>query len=229
MQMPTRLIPFAALAVCLAGTATAQPVAVLIDATNVAPPISRLVFGGFMEPATTSVWAEMLADRKFFNIVTSKTDPAAQTGGFGRRGPQRRWLPVGPDDFVAMDKGHAYVGEWSPRVRVEATTPHGISQAGLVLKAGRAYAGRVVLSGTPGARVTVSLVWGPNPGDRQTIAVPALSAAYVKVSLKFAAKTETADGRLEVVGTGSGSYHVGAVSLMPADNVSGFKAATIRY
>ena len=200
-----------------------------IDATRVGPPITPLVFGGFMEPATTSVWAEMLADRKFFNIVTSKTDPAAQTGGFGRRGPQRRWLPVGPDDFVVMDKAHAYVGEWSPRVRVEATTPHGISQAGLALRAGRAYAGRVVLSGTPGARVTVSLVWGPNPGDRQTIAVPALSAAYVKVSLKFAAKTDTADGRLEVVGTGSGSYHVGAVSLMPADNVSGFKAATIRY
>jgi alpha-L-arabinofuranosidase len=200
-----------------------------IDATRVGPPITPLVFGGFMEPATTSVWAEMLADRKFFNLVTSKTDPNAQAGGFGRRGPQRRWLPVGPDDFVVMDKSHAYVGEWSPRVRVEGTTPHGISQAGLALRAGRAYTGRVVLSGTPGARVTVSLVWGPNPGDRQAIAVPALTSAYVKVPLKFAARTDTADGRLEVVGTGSGSYHVGAVSLMPADNVSGFKAATIRY
>jgi alpha-L-arabinofuranosidase len=205
------------------------PVAVAIDATRVGPPVSRLVFGGFMEPATTSVWAEMLADRKFFNLVTSKTDPAAPTGGFGRRGPQRRWMPVGPDAFVVMDKAHAYVGEWSPLVRLEGATSHGISQSGLALRAGRAYAGRVALAGTAGARVTVSLVWGPNPGDRQTVAVPALTASYVKVPLTFTAAADTTDGRLEIVGTGSGSFHVGVASLMAADNVSGFRAATIRY
>jgi alpha-L-arabinofuranosidase len=218
-----------------AGTVVAQPspappaaVTATIDATRVGPPITRLVFGGFMEPATTSVWAEMLADRKFFNLVTSKTDPGAPVGGFGRRGPQRRWLPVGPDESIVMDKGHAYVGEWSPSVRVDGTTPHGISQAGIALKAGRSYTGRVALSGTPGAKVAVSLIWGPNPGDRQTVAAPALTAAYVKVPLAFVSRAEAADGRLEIIGTGSGSFHVGAVSLMPADNVSGFRAATIR-
>jgi alpha-L-arabinofuranosidase len=205
------------------------PVAANIDATRLGPPITKLVFGGFMEPATTSVWAEMLADRKFFNLVTSKTDSAAPTGGFGRRGPQRRWMPVGPDSFVVMDRAHAYVGEWSPLVRLEGATPHGISQSGLTLKAGRAYTGRVVLDGTPGARVSVSLVWGPNPNDRQTIAGPALTAASVRVPLRFTAGADSADGRLEIVGTGSGSFHVGVVSLMPADNVSGFRAATIRY
>ena len=104
----------------------AQPVAVSIDATKVAPPITKLVFGGFMEPATTGVWAEMLADRKFFAEITSKPIPPTPTGGFGRRGPQRRWLPVGPDEFVTMDRQNAYVGEWSPLVRLEAATPHGI-------------------------------------------------------------------------------------------------------
>ena len=224
----TRLILFAALVVCLAGTAAAQPVAVSIDATKVAPPVSRLVFGGFMEPATTGVWAEMLADRKFFAEITSKpiTTP---TGGFGRRGPQRRWLPVGPDAFVTMDRTNAYAGEWSPRVQLEAATKHGIDQAGLVLKGGRAYSGRVILAGSPGARVAVSLVWGPNPADRQTVTVPPLTATFAKVPLSFTAKADTTDGHLEIVGTGTGSFHIGAVSLMPADNVSGFKAATLRY
>src|SRR5512139_324559 len=87
----------------LATGVAAEPVAVRIDAAREAPAISPLVFGGFMEPATTRVWAEMLADRKFFNRVTSQPDPTAVTGGFGRRGPQRRWLPVGPDAFVEMD------------------------------------------------------------------------------------------------------------------------------
>jgi alpha-N-arabinofuranosidase len=221
-------VPLPALMLALAATAVAQPVAVTIDAKRIGPPITKLVFGGFMEPATTGVWAEMLADRKFFAEVTSKTS-TAPTGGFGRRGPQRRWLPVGSDEFVVMDKKNAYAGEWSPLVRLEASTPHGISQAGLALRAGRAYAARVVLSGSPGATVRVSLAWGPNPGDRQTVDVRTLTTAYTAFPLKFTAKADASDGRFEIVGTGGGSFHVGAASLMPTDNLSGFKAATIRY
>ena len=40
-----------ALAAFLAGTAPAQPVTAGIDATRTAQPITKLVFGGFMEPA----------------------------------------------------------------------------------------------------------------------------------------------------------------------------------
>ena len=217
---------FAPIAV-LAATLAAQPVAVTIDATRTAQPITRLMFGGFMEPATTQVWAEMLADRKFFNEINSKPTPPP-SGGFGRRGPQRRWMPVGADTFVVMDRGDAYVGDWSPEIRLESTTPHGISQSGIALRAGRAYTGRVVLAGSPGAKVEVRLVWGPNPADCQTIAMPGLIASYARLPLKFTAKADTREGRFEIVGTGSGTFHIGAVSLMPADNVSGFKAANIR-
>jgi alpha-L-arabinofuranosidase len=220
------LVPM--LMIVLAGTAAAQPVAVSIDATKVAPPISRRVFGGFMEPATTFVWAEMLADRKFFAEISSKPN-TVPTGGFGRRGPQRRWVPVGPDAFVVMDKKDPYVGEWSPLVRLEAAAPHGISQTGLSLRAGRAYSGRVILAGSPGAKVSVSLVWGPGPGDRQTIAIRTLTAGFAKLPLRFTPAADASDGRLEIVGTGTGSFRIGAASLMPADNVSGFKAASIKY
>ena len=165
----------------LTGALAAQPVSVTIDATRTGQPITKLMFGGFMEPATTQVWAEMLADRKFFNEINSKPAPAP-TGGFGRRGPQRRWMPVGADEFVVMDSKNAYVGEWSPLIRLDAATPHGISQSGIALRAGRAYTGRVVMSGSPGAKVDVSLVWGANPGDRQTISIHTLTAHYAEVS-----------------------------------------------
>ena len=36
-----------------------------IDASRSGSPINPMVFGGYMEPATTNVWAEMLTDRKF--------------------------------------------------------------------------------------------------------------------------------------------------------------------
>jgi alpha-N-arabinofuranosidase len=96
-----------------------------VDATKPGPPIAKWIFGGFMEPATTGVWAEMLADRKFYAEVSSKPN-TVQTGGFGRRGPQRRWVPVGADAFVAMDRKSPYVGEWSPAVRLEAADERGI-------------------------------------------------------------------------------------------------------
>jgi alpha-N-arabinofuranosidase len=204
-----------------------QPVTATIDATRTGRPITKLIFGGFMEPATTQVWAEMLSDRKFLSEINSKP-AAAPTGGFGRRGPQRRWMPIGGDAFVTMDRRNPYVGEWTPLIKVEATAPHGISQSGIALRSGRAYTGRVILAGNPGARVSVSLIWGPNPGDRQTVTVPTLGAAYAKVPLKFTARADTNEGRFEIAGTGAGDFHIGAVSLMPADNVSGFKAATLR-
>jgi alpha-L-arabinofuranosidase len=229
MQRCGRWVVTLMLVVGLVDTAAAQPVAATIDATRTGPPITPWVFGGFMEPATTRVWAEMLADRKFFNRVSSQPDPTALTGGFGRRGPQRRWLPVGPDELVVMEKEHAYVGEWSPLVRLDPTTPHGISQTGLALRSDRAYTGRVVLSSSPGSKVSISLIWGPNPSDRETINVPALTAGYSRIPLRFTAKADTSDGRFEIVGTGKGTFRIGVASLMPADNVSGFKAATIRY
>ena len=58
--------------------------------------------------------------------------------------------------------------------------------------------------------------------------MPALGDTYAKVPLEFTAKADTNEGRFEIAGTGSGDFHIGAVSLMPADNVSGFKAATLR-
>jgi alpha-N-arabinofuranosidase len=217
-----------ALAAVLAGTAPAQPVTAGIDATRTAQPITKLVFGGFMEPATTRVWAEMLYDRKFFNEINLKPQPAAPTGGFGRRGPQPRWMPVGADESITMDGKNAYVGEWSPLIRVEAAAVHGISQSGIALRAGRTYTGRVVLAGSPGATVDVSLIWGPNPDDRQTVRIHTLTSDYARFPLTFTAKADTNQGALEITGTGSGTFRIGAASLMPADNVSGFKAGMIR-
>src|ERR1039457_2518916 len=217
-----------ALAAVLAGTAPAQPVTAGIDATRTAQPISKLVFGGFMEPATTRVWAEMLYDRKFFNEINSKPQPAAPSGGFGRRGPQPRWMPVGADESITMDSTNAYVGEWSPLIRLEAAAAHGISQSGIALRAGRAYTGRVVLAGSPGAKVDVSLIWGPDPADRQTVSVRIRTVEYAKYPLTFKSQVDTTEGVFEIAATGSGSFHIGATSLMPSDNVSGFRADMIR-
>ena len=219
----------AMLAMSFAGMAAAQPVTATVHANQqTAAPITRLIFGGFMEPATTRVWAEMLTDRKFLNDINSKPQAVPATGGFGRRGPQNRWIPVGADQFVTMDRARAYAGDWSPVVRLEAGTLHGIRQLGVSLRVGRAYTGRVVLAGTPGVKVDVSLTWGPNLAERQTVSVRIRTAEYAKYPVSFTSRADTAQGAFEIAAMGSGSFHIGATSLMPADNVSGFRADMIR-
>ncbi len=138
----------------------------------------------------------------------------------------REWHPVGPEDVVSMDKSQPFVGDQSPRITLDATTPHGIQQEGLALLSGKKYTGRIYLRGTPGSKVKVSLIWGAGESDRQTITIPALTSEYRKFPLAFTAKADTTNGVIEISSTGTGSFHIGTVSLMPADNIDGFRPDT---
>ncbi len=235
--MLNKLLPLVALAAVLTAGAGMQTrsapqerIAVSIDAGKTRAPISPYLFGQFIEHigdlVNRSVWAEMLDDRKFYYDITS--DPAAPgpaPGPFRGRRPNH-WRPIGPDAAVVMDRDHPYVGEHTPLIRLAGTTPRGIQQAGLVLRKSRVYSARIVLAGEHGAAVAVSLVWGSGPGERQTVRITGLRPAYAKFPLQFTAGGDTDDGRIEIAATGIGSFHVGAVSLMPADNIRGFRRDT---
>ena len=137
-----------------------------------------------------------------------------------------KWRPVGPDNVVVMDADQPFVGEHSPKILLDGATPHGISQRGFSLVGGKEYAGRIFLRGTPGTKVSVSLSWGSDASDKQTTSFT-LTRDYKRFPLSFSPKADSADASLEIAGTGSGDFHIGAVSLMPADNVQGFRPDTI--
>jgi alpha-N-arabinofuranosidase len=209
----------------------AEPLVVSIDASKLSEPISRYDYGMFMEHLGNLInhglWSEMLDDRKFYYPVTSaEPKGAAPVLPFLPR--PRRWVPFEPDDFIAMDRDHPYVGDHTPRIALEGQTPHGIQQAGLALLRSKEYIGRIVLAGTPEAKIEISLIWGPGAGEHQTIAITNLQTTYMKYPLEFTSGADTRAGRLEIVGRGSGSFHLGAVSLMPADNIHGFRPDTTR-
>jgi alpha-N-arabinofuranosidase len=203
-----------------------------IDASQTGVPVSRYEYGMFIEHIGNtmygSLWAEMLDDRKFYFPITSQ-EPAAPNQP--QRNPMRmqlrKWRPLGPDEVVVMDKDNPFVGDQSPRIELDPATPHGIRQAGLALVKGKKYTGSIVLRGTPGARVKVALVWGSGANDRQTISFGALASSYKKYPLAFTSGADATDAALEITGTGSGNFHVGTLSLMPADNIEGFRADTI--
>jgi len=182
-----------------------------VDVSETGAPIHRYVYGMFTELLGNifehGLWAEMLSDRKFFYPV----DTTSTLTPINTRRNQNRWRPVGGADVVIMDHNHSYVGEHTPVIRLSGSTPYGIQQSGLALRAGKNYTGSVVLSGDGDVTINVSLVWGSNPDDRQTIPIHSLTNDYLKYPLSFAAGADIDNGRLEITGTGSGSFRIGAV------------------
>lgn len=219
---------FVSVTVCSGQT---RPVQATIDVSKTGAPISKYIYGQFLEHGGSivneGVWAEMLEDRKFYNPITSKPAPEPEVPAWRRRGPLRRWIPIGGDEWVTMDESAPYAGDHSPKVKLDATEPHGFAQSGLAVRKGKAYTGRIVLAGDTGVAVRVTLVWGKDAVERQTVVIPSLQSTYKKFPLHFEAKGDSNEARLEIVGTGKGAMHVGAVSLMPANNVEGFRAEVV--
>ncbi len=213
-------LPFAS----MAKEAVPQPtIEATVHLDQEGAPIHPFVHGMFTELLgnmfENGIWAEMLSDRKFFYPV----DNSETLNPRNSRRHQLRWRPVGPQSAIRMDKENAYVGKQSPIISLDSGKA-GIRQAGLWLENGRGYTGRVVLRAEGSVKVSVSLVWGNGAADRQTIILDGLTKDYKKYPFTFTAGADVQDAALEIVGEGSGSFEVGAVSLMPADNVEGYRA-----
>jgi len=216
----------------------------LVDASAVGAPISPWIYGQFIEHLGRCIygglWAEMLEDRKFFYPVTGEA-PAWELFKPGPRSwdgeghpyqllVRSPWMILGEKSAVGMTtKEAAYAGEHSPRLALpggERTL--GLMQERLGLVEGRDYVGRIVLRGEGGAGpVSVSLAWGGGASERNTVVLESLGTGFTKHALRFRAGGTTDNGRLEIVARGTGTLLVGAVSLMPADNVLGWRADTL--
>ncbi len=239
-----RLVSFVTSMAILTGPivgASPADVEVSLDLAKTRPPISKYVYGQFIEHLGRCIygglWAEMLEDRKFYYPVDGEAPawamqfprPISWEGdGYPYellvRSP---WMIVGDKKAVTMDRERPFAGEHTP---VVAATPqgNGLSQERLGLVQGRRYLARVVLAGVSEAGpVHVALTWGTGASDRESLAVKRLTPEYESTILSFTAQGSTDNGRLEIVGYGKGAFRIGAVSLMPADNVQGWRSDTL--
>ena len=237
--MKTRYLPPLLLLTAFSAMAQApahQPVIAIVDATSAGMPISPYLYGQFIEQAGnliySGLWSEMLDDRKFYYAVQPRPadDASPAPGGFGgrRRGAGAgRWNPIGPVDSVVMDTNNPFVGDHTPLIKLAGSDTRGILQTGVKFTQGIEYQGRIALAGDASAEVSINIVWGTNAGaPRQTVSLGNLSADYKELPFSFTAENSGA-ARVEIIGTGTGSFHVGAVSLMPADNLDGFRPDSI--
>ena len=241
--MRTRLtIASAPLLLCLAahaclttafGADSARAVIVQINTRQVARPVSRYEYGMFIENlgqlVYRSLWAQMLDDRKFYRPIRppKPASHAKPVTGFARVFVLRRWHPLGAAGAVTMDPRHPFVGAHSPRVALEGAGPRGIRQDGLALVAGRRYTGYIYLRGSPDAHVTVRLRWGTGANAQRSVRLGSLGAHYRRFEFTFTAGANSTNARFSISGTGRGSYHIGTVSLMPSNNIEGFRRDSI--
>src|SRR5512133_32468 len=105
---------------------------VTVDTTKNGAPISKYIYGQFIEHLGRciygGIWAEMLEDRKFYYDVGAKESP---------------WKPTGDPKTIVMNPIEAFVGVHSPEIRLGGDgNSIGIAQEGLALVAGKRYAGR---------------------------------------------------------------------------------------
>jgi len=213
------------------GAADTHAVKVTIDAHNTSDPVSQYEYGMFIEPigglVARTLWAEMLDDREFYYpIVAEGKDLPVPISVEGRPGVvYRKWRPIGADS-VQIDTQDCYVGGRCPRMTLEGGSARGFSQSGIAVAKGKAYSGHIVLQGEPGARVEISLSWGAGSGERRSIALPALTSGWQSYPFEFVSAVDSTDARLEIVGSGAGTFRVGTLSLMPADNINGWRADT---
>jgi alpha-N-arabinofuranosidase len=216
----------------LAGHLTAAE-RVELNTGKTGAPISKYIYGQFIEHLGRciygGIWAEMLEDRKFYYPITDDFNPWAMgEDAFWASGPFRYlngspWRVIGPLGTIRMDNRYAFVGEHSAVVSLPGGgVMAGIAQDGLAVVKDAGYTGRVILAGDPSAApILARLVAGE--GKVLTQEIKGAGEEFAAFPLKFTAPWSSDQVTLEIVSRGTGSFRIGTVSLMPADNVKGWR------
>jgi len=209
-----------------------QP-SITIDAGNKGEPISKYIYGQFIEHLGRciygGIWAEMLEDRKFYYPITPEYKPYGDSPAPGKGAvlpvvAASPWQILGPAESVKMTKEDPFAGEQTPLI----SPGGGIRQNDLGLVRGKQYVGYLWLKPADRAAVVqVSLRWGESPEQAQHADIATAIDRYRQYGFRFTSGADTHRGMLEIRVTG-GPCLVGTVSLMPADNVDGMRADTLK-
>ena len=202
--------------------------AVKINVNKTKEPISKYIYGQFIEHLGRciygGIWAEMLEDRKFYYPVGS---PPTAGGILSRPSAWSPWKVIGSEDDVTMSRENPYVGEHTPLIQPGG----GIRQLDLGLVKNKRYVGYILFKPQQqSTNVIVSLLWGDKPGEQDSTRIMVVANRYGKYPFKFKAGADTEKGKLEikVAEIAMGACFAGVVSLMPADNVNGLRADTLK-
>ena len=197
-------------------------------------PIQKYIYGQFIEHLGRSIyggiWAEMLMDRKFYYPITDEYSPWAMAtesfwaGGSTLEYPylaRSPWQVVGSAGNLVMNSDDPYVGEHTPVIKVNGQKA-GIKQNELSVVAGKNYVGRVILAGET-SLLPISIQLSTPDGQTETITIENISSEFQTYPIEFTPGFTSDSTSLGIFSEGVGSLRIGTVSLMPADNIKGWR------
>lgn len=230
--MNMKLITILAYVLFLANSLTAG-ISITVNTEETKEPISKYIYGQFIEHLGRciygGIWAEMLEDRKFYYVITDDFNPwgtgSDQYWGAGdyKYLNASPWQVIGPAGTVVMDSTNAYVGEHSTVIHLPGNgTTAGIRQDGLAIVKGRNYTGRIILAGDNEALpISVRLVL--DDGKTLSQEIKEITSEFQTYPLGFTAPASSEKVKIEIISKGKGKFKIGTLSLMPADNIKGWR------
>ncbi len=190
--------------------------------------IDPKLFGNFIElldDVVPGMWAEMLNDRSFEGVL-----PAANWCYYDGSPDicDRDWDRNPTWDY---DTQNAFNGARSAKVRATRSEPGSLTQSGLAVKKGMAY----VFSGffhadNPALKASVRLKVRLPTDEWLTLTeaeLPALSTQWQKQSVRLTSSGATDRVVFELRVDGEGTLWADKLSLMPGDNVQGWRADVV--
>ncbi len=187
---------------------------VSINTTNKSEKMPVYIYGQFIEHLGRciygGIWAEMIEDRKFWYVPGTR---------------ESVWKLDGEKTLLTMDVRDPFTGAQTPVLTSENGKKAILVQENLGLKENLDYTGRIVLKATGKLdKAIVTLKWNDKT---ETCDISGLTKSYASYPLKFRSGTLVHDAVLSVEPVGEGKLWVGTVSLMPSDNIEGFRSDVI--
>ena len=233
MKQPVLLTVFTALLTsALISCSSKEYDKVSVDISRTGQPIEKYIYGQFIEHLGRciygGIWAEMVEDRKFYYPVEEDFNPyGTASDEFWGTGPYRYlnaspWQIIGLGEHVQMERGEPYTGEQSVRIHAPGDgSAAGIRQYGLAFMQGKRYTGRIVLSGEISSLPVVVRLQTENANI--DIPVDEIGPDFKVFEFEFESPFSSDSTILEIYSEGSGFFTIGTLSIMPADNMKGWR------
>lgn len=210
-----------------------EPIIVKIDLNKINEPISKFIYGQFIEHLGNciynGIWAEMLEDRKFYYPITDNFNPneLAPADTFWNTAPfeylaASPWEVIGKTGIIKMQKENTYVGEFTPEINCTENSISGIRQYNIGLIKRREYNGRIILSGDETVLpINIQLIDGET--KQQIASVNEINKNYTTSEFKFTSNIGSENAIIEITSSGRGKFRIGTISMMPANNIDGWR------
>lgn len=187
-----------------------------IETATTLYPMSEKIFSQFTELMGRGFyggkWAEIIEDRKFLYAPGHRRSP---------------WKIIGDSAMISMNTRQPFVGEHSPVIiNSQASSGNGLLQEEIGLHDQMYYEGRIILqvSEKDALPVLVELVYGEDPEQSDRFYINDIEpGTFHTIQLRLRSQALTDSGKLRILPLGKGEVKVGTLSLMPENNIDGFR------